>query len=212
MTKGLTEFVGVFFIVFTVGMTAVVPAGVGNLAPFAIGLAFACMIYAGGYISGAHFNPAVTSSLFALRKISFLEFLEYLFFQALGAVLAAYLTFYLRDSLSPTLLVPDIQKALLVEFLFTFALVYVVLNVAFSKAQENNQFYGLAIGGIMCVGLLSVGSISGGVFNPAIGLALGVLRAISWETYGAYVGVQLFAGVFAALIFSITDNKKGYIT
>jgi aquaporin Z len=88
-----------------------------------------------------------------------------------------------------------------VEFLFTFALCYVVLNVATSKDQEGNSFFGLAIGFTVLAGAFAVGGISGGAFNPAVTLGAAVGGLFAWSTLWVYIVVQAAAGIAAGLTF-----------
>jgi len=147
MRKYVTEFIGTFGLVFTVGM-AVFKAG--GLAPLAIGAVLMVLVYAGGHISGAHYNPAVTLGVFLRGKMPATDVLAYWASQLLAALVAAWFARFIANpapfpaqSLAGA---HGIFAALLAEFFFTFALVYVVLNVVTSKDQPNNHFFGLAIG------------------------------------------------------------------
>ena len=91
-------------------------------------------------------------------------------------------------------------SALVVELLFTFALGYVVLNVATSKDHPGNSFYGLAIGSTVMVGAVAVGGVSGGAFNPAVVLGGAVMGLFAWSTL-LYLIPQLIAGIAAGLTF-----------
>ena len=168
MAKYVTEFVGAFFLVLTIGLTVVqnVP-----LAPLAIGAALMVMVYMGGHVSGAHYNPAVSAALALAGKLERRELPPYVASQVAGAAAAA---FAVRALAGDYLVVApgagaSVGAALLAEALFAFALVLVVLNVATDARTEGNSFYGLAIGLTVMVGAFAVGGISGGVFNPAVG-------------------------------------------
>ena len=168
MAKYVTEFVGAFFLVLTIGLTVVqnVP-----LAPLAIGAALMVMVYMGGHVSGAHYNPAVSAALALAGKLERRELPPYVASQVAGAVAAA---FAVRALAGDYLVVApgagaSVGAALLAEALFAFALVLVVLNVATDARTEGNSFYGLAIGLTVMAGAFAVGGISGGVFNPAVG-------------------------------------------
>src|SRR4029077_12046255 len=158
--------IGTFFLVLTIGCT-VIGNGAGALAPLAIGSALMVMIFAGGHISGGHFNPAVTLGVWLRGKCDTKDVAPYMTFQIIAGVLAAFAVEFLKGGASVTPLQPATVPALLAEFLFTFALVYVVLNAATAKGTSGNSFYGLAIGFTVIVGAFSVGNISGGAFNPA---------------------------------------------
>ena len=141
MNKYFAEFVGTFFLVLTIGCT-VIGHGAGPLAPLAIGSALMVMIFAGGHISGGHFNPAVTLGVWLRGKCKAKDVAPYMIFQIAGAVLAAFVVKFLKVGGAVAPLHPATVPALLAEFLFTFALVYVVLNVATAKDTSGNSFYG----------------------------------------------------------------------
>ena len=166
--KFVYEFIGTFFLMLTVGMAVIKTNHPEFWAPLAIGSALAVMVYAGGHVSGGHYNPAVSLAVFLRKKISFENMLGYWIAQIAGAVVAAFATIYLKGEGAATALVPDPLKALLAEFLFTFALCFVVLNVATVKATAGNSYFGWAIGFTVLVGAYAVGAISGGAFNPAV--------------------------------------------
>jgi aquaporin Z len=203
MNKYVAELIGTFFLVLTIGCT-VVGHGAGPFAPLAIGSALMVMIFAGGHISGGHFNPAVTLGVWLRGKCKTKDVAPYMVFQVVGAVLAALVVKYFKAGAAVAPLQPATVPALLAEFLFTFALVYVVLNVATAKDTSGNSFYGLAIGFTVLVGAFSVGSISGGAFNPAVAVGISVLGLSSWANIWIYLladfaGAAVAAGAFKAL-------------
>jgi aquaporin Z len=203
MTRYVAELIGTFFLVLTIGCT-VIGHGAGPLAPLAIGSALMVMIFAGGHISGGHFNPAVTLGVWLRGKCEAKDVVPYMVFQVMGAVLAALAVTFLKGGAAVTPLQPATVPALLAEFLFTFALVYVVLNVATAKGTSGNSFYGLAIGFTVLVGAFSVGNISGGAFNPAVAMGISVMGLSSWSNIWIYlvadfVGAAVAAGAFKAL-------------
>jgi aquaporin Z len=203
MKKYFAELIGTFFLVLTIGCT-VIGHGAGPLAPLAIGSALMVMIFAGGHISGGHFNPAVTLGVWLRGKCETKDVAPYMSFQIIGAVLAAFVVKFLKGGTAVTPLQPATIPALLAEFLFTFALVYVVLNVATAKGTAGNSFYGLAIGFTVLVGAFSVGNISGGAFNPAVAAGLSVMGLSSWPNLWIYLvadfaGAAVAAGAFQAL-------------
>jgi aquaporin Z len=203
MNKYVAEFIGTFFLVLTIGCT-VIGHGAGPFAPLAIGSALMVMIFAGGHISGGHFNPAVTLGVWLRGKCETKDVVPYMIFQVMGAVLAALVVKYFKAGAAVAPLQPATVPALLAEFLFTFALVYVVLNVATAKGTSGNSFYGLAIGFTVLTGAFSVGSISGGAFNPAVAVGISVLGLSSWANIWIYLvadfaGAAVAAGAFKAL-------------
>ena len=209
MKKPLVEFIGTFFLVFTIGMTVITP-GAGAMAPLAIGSVLAVMIFAGGHISGGHFNPAVTLGVFLRGKCEAKEVVPYWIAQFAAAAVAAATVKYLKPDNALANLVldlaqkkPAIGPSLLVEFLFTFALVWVVLNAATAKGTAGNSFYGLAIGFTVLVGAYSVGSISGGAFNPAVALGITLMGLSAWSSIWIFLVANLAGGAVAATAFKL---------
>lgn len=198
--KLLVEFIGTFFLVFTVGATIRATA---PLAPLAIGAVLMVMVYAGGHISGGHYNPAVTVAALVRRRIGAGEAAGYWAAQLSAGLLAAVVA-GATISASPVHTVAPrghgMTSALIVEFLFTFALAYVVLNVATSKDHPDNSFYGLAIGFTVVVGAVSVGDISGGAFNPAVVVGGAAMGLLGWSTL-TYLVPELIGAVAAGLVF-----------
>jgi aquaporin Z len=174
MNKYIVEFIGTFFLVFTVGMVSIEP-GAGALAPLAIGSALAVMVYAGGPISGAHYNPAVTLAVWLRGKVSGRDSIIYVVAQLLAAAAAALVVLYLKGNPELSAASPEVGPALVGEFLFAFALAFVILNVATAKRSEGNSYFGFAIGFTVMVGAYAVGPISGGAFNPAVALGITVM-------------------------------------
>jgi aquaporin Z len=207
MKKYLAEFIGTFFLVLTIGCT-VIGHGAGPLAPLAIGSALMVMIFAGGHISGGHFNPAVTLGVWLRGKCETKDVVPYMLFQVIGAVLAGLVVKYLKGGAAVTPLQPATVPALLAEFLFTFALVYVVLNVATAKDTSGNSFYGLAIGFTVLVGAFSVGNISGGAFNPAVATGISVLGLSSWHNIWIYLIAEFGGGAVAAGAFTTLNPAE----
>lgn len=202
--KVVVEFIGTFFLVFTVGMVVLEP-GAGAMAPLAIGSVLMVMIYAGGHISGGHFNPAVTLAVMMRGKATGTELAGYWVGQALAGVVAALMVSALKQSAPVISTIPPTGQALLVEFLFAFALCFVVLNVATARGTEGNSNYGLAIGFTVLVGAYAVGPISGGAFNPAVAIGLVGMGIIGVQSIWIYLLANLFGGAVAALVFNALD-------
>src|SRR5580692_5502061 len=207
MNKYIAEFIGTFFLVLTVGCT-VIGNGAGALAPLAIGSALMVMIFAGGHISGGHFNPAVTLGVWLRGKCAAKDVAPYMISQIIGAVLAAFAVKFLKGGAAVTPLQPVTLPALLAEFLFTFALVYVVLNTATAKGTSGNSFYGLAIGFTVLVGAFSVGNISGGAFNPAVAVGISALGLSSWGNIWIYLVAEFAAAAVAAGAFNALNPAE----
>jgi len=204
--KYVYEFIGTFFLVFTIGMMVLDPAA-GAMAPVAIGAILAVMIFAGGHVSGGHYNPAVSLAVYLRGKLSGNDLMVYWVSQFLAGVAAAYLTVYLKGSPIAVASDVDVVKALIVEFLFTFALCFVVLNVATAKSTEGNSYFGLAIGFTVLVGAYSVGSISGGAFNPAVAVGITLMNLSMWSNLWIFLVANLSGAVVAALVFNAACNK-----
>ncbi|MGY8798121.1 MAG: MIP/aquaporin family protein [Longimicrobiales bacterium] len=168
MVRYATELIGTFCLVFTIGMTAV--AGV-DVAPIAIGAILTALVYMGGHVSGAHYNPSISIALYLRGALDAKHLAPYIAAQLLGACLAAGAVLMITGgTFAPA---PGegygTLSVLLAEMLMTFALALVIMNVATSKATEGNSYYGLAIGFTVMAGAFAVGGVSGGVFNPAVG-------------------------------------------
>ena len=198
--KLVVEFVGTFFLVFTVAMATNPKTGAGALAPLAIGASLMVMVFAGGHISGGHYNPAVSTAVLIRRKMTSNEWVSYVATQLVAGVVAGLIARGINGHDSAAA-VASTWKMLVVEFLFTFALCYVVLNVATSKGTEGNSFYGLAIGFTVVVGAFAVGGVSGGAFNPAVALGASVLGLFKWSHLWIYVVATLLGGAVAAVMF-----------
>ncbi len=200
MSKYLTEFIGTFFLVLTIGCT-VIPAAAGVIPPLAIGSALMVMIFAGGHVSGGHYNPAVTLGVWMRGRCPASDVVPYWVSQVLGAVVAALTAMFLVGRPSGAALTPAIVPAFVAELLFTFALVYVVLNVATAKGTSGNSFYGLAIGFTVMTGAFAVGGVSGGAFNPAVAVGVGLMGLVSMTSIWIHIIADLLGGAAAAAAF-----------
>jgi len=200
LAKYATEAIGTLFLVFTVG--ASVRSG-NPLAPLAIGSVLMAMIYAGGHVSGAHYNPAVTVAVLVRGRITLRDAVGYWTAQLCGGLIGALLVgTVIPGHVAPvTLSGHAVVAALVVEAVATFALCFVVLNVATSKDHPNNSFYGLAIGFTVAACAVAVGSISGGAFNPAVAISGMAMGLFAGPTLWVYLVAELAAGVAAALAF-----------
>ena len=202
--KYAVEAIGTFFLVFTVGVAV---GSASPLAPLGIGAVLMVMVYAGGHLSGGHYNPAVTLAVLVRRRIGLRDAVAYLLVQIGAGLLAAVAV---REIIDPALGTHaammmlsrrGLGAAFVAELLFTFALCYVVLNVATSKSHPDNSFYGLAIGFTVVAGAVAVGTISGGAFNPAVTLGAAVMDMFAWPTLWVYLVAQVLAGIGAGLAF-----------
>jgi len=206
MNKYIAEFIGTFFLVLTVGCT-VIPGAAGVIPPLAIGAALMVMVFAGGHISGGHFNPAVTLAVFIRGRCDAKDVIPYWIAQVAGGVAAAFVAMFLVGKSGTPMEIANIPQAFVAEFLFTFALAYVVLNSATAKGTANNSFYGLAIGMTVMVGAFSVGSISGGAFNPAVAVGIGVMKLVNISQIWVHIVADLSGGLVAALAFKMLNPE-----
>ncbi len=200
--KYVYEFIGTFFLVLTIGMTVLNPNSSGLLVPLAIASILAAMVFAGGHVSGGHYNPAVSLAVFLRKRLSFNDLILYWVVQLAAGVAAAFIVLYLKGVAAVTPLEPDPIKALLAEFLFTFALCFVVLNVATSKATIGNSYFGWAIGFTVLAGAYAVGAVSSAAFNPAVALGITLLNLSHWSNIWIFVVGNLLGGAAAALVFN----------
>jgi aquaporin Z len=204
MRKLIVEAIGTFFLVLTIGMVVIDP-GAGAMAPVAIASALMVMVYAGGHISGAHYNPAVTLAVYIRGKATSADLIGYWIAQIIGAVLAALVVKTLKAGAPVTAAMPNVVPALLAEFIFTFALAWVVLNVATTKGNEGNSHYGLAIGFTVLTGAYAVGSISGGAFNPAVAVGITIMGLSKLSNIWIFLVANLGGGAMAGAAFNMLD-------
>ena len=183
----------------TVGSTGIA-AGPGVIPPLAIGSVLMVMIYAGGHVSGAHYNPAVTVGVFLRGRCAAADVVPYWLAQLAGAVAAAAIVLFSKTA-EAVRLDAAVPAAVAAEFLFTFALVYVVLNVATAKSTDGNSYFGLAIGFTVLAGAFAVGDISGGAFNPAVAVGAMVMGMLPWGNLWLYLAAELAGGAAAAMVF-----------
>ena len=204
MKKILTEGIGTFFLVLVVGLTVMTP-GAGPLAPLAIGAMLTAMVYAGGPVSGGHYNPAVTLAVWLRGKCAANDVPAYVSAQLAGAVLAALLVGWWKRGSPVIALQPHALPALLIELVFTCALAYVVLQVATAKKTAGNSYFGLAIGMTVMAGAYAAGNISGGMLNPAVAIGLTVMGLSALSNLWIFLVGHLVGGALAALAFRLTN-------
>lgn len=183
MGRYLTEFVGTFFLVLTIGLTVVQDV---SAAPLAIGAALAAVVYMGMHISGAHYNPAISIVILLRGQLDRSDILPYIAAQIAGATAAALAVRHLTGrflTLAPGAGTSPVA-AVAAESLFAFALSLVILNVATSPRTRGNPYHGLAIGFVVMAGAFAVGEISGGVFNPAVGTGPTLVALAAGESLG----------------------------
>eukprot|EP00548_Thalassiothrix_antarctica_P002708 CAMPEP_0194131764 /NCGR_PEP_ID=MMETSP0152-20130528/2451_1 /TAXON_ID=1049557 /ORGANISM="Thalassiothrix antarctica, Strain L6-D1" /LENGTH=232 /DNA_ID=CAMNT_0038826639 /DNA_START=44 /DNA_END=742 /DNA_ORIENTATION=+ len=199
--KPIMEFLGTMMLLFSI-QTSV---GLGaELAAVAIGVTLITIVYAGGPISGAHYNPAVSLAIFLRGKMTRSEMFMYWVFQILGGVSGAFLGQIIAGVASDIGVGAGrtLTQAFLSEVIFTFMLCFVVLGVATNSKADGNSYYGAAIGLVVMAGAITVGPVSGGAFNPAVALSLDIVKGFSNLTYAIEIVVaDLLGGALAALGF-----------
>src|SRR3954468_4070755 len=181
--KLAVEFLGMFIFVFTVGM-ATNKAGAGALAPIAIGSVLMVMVFAGGHVSGGHFNPAVSTAVLLRGRMAAGEYGPYVVTQFVAAVIAGLLVRYVGGR-EPHAVVASNGKMLIVEFIYTFALAWVVLHVATARGTQGNSFYGLAIGFTVVTGALGSAVSRAARSTPPSRWARRLLDSSSGPTFGS---------------------------
>lgn len=208
--KYLTEFIGMFVFMFAVFGIVASGAGVAATA-IGVGGVLMVMVYAGGHISGGHFNPAVSTAACLRGALPPGDLAPYIVTQLVAALVAFLVGFglwhdeYFGASVD---LSGQILAAFLAELVFTFALCYVVLQTATSKDHEGNSFYGLAIGFTVAVGVVAVGAISGAAFNPAITFGLMLSGALAWKYLWVYWVAQILGAVIAAYAYKAVNPDR----
>lgn len=208
MNKYICEFIGTFFFLLTIGNTVI-----GNtnpvIPPLAIGATLMVMIFATGHISGGHLNPAVTLAVWMRGKLPTSDLPGYWAGQILGALAAAYTVLFLKGHpvVTPIEFSSGVTIPLLAEFLGTFALAFTVLNVATAKANSNNSFYGLAIGFAIVTAAYSLGSYSGGAFNPAVATGITAMGLNAWSNIWIHLVADFAGGAAAAVAFRALSKE-----
>ena len=206
LKKCFVEFFGTFFFTFTI-LCCVLLSPNAMLTPIIIGIALAVVVYAGGPISGGHYNPAVSLAAVVRGALEPKQWIPYAIFQVLGGVAAASLITCMAGGVMESSAIFDLSHVIIAEFLFTFALCYVVLLTATSKRTEGNSYYGLAIGSTVMAGAFAVGGICLGAFNPAVAISVFVLGATCCCKIACItVIVNLIAGACAGLVFKFVDK------
>lgn len=210
MNKYVVEFIGTFFLVLAVVCTVNSDFG-GAFQPIAIGGMLMVMIFAGGHISGGHFNPAVTLGVWIRGKCDTSDVPGYVIAQFVGGALAAFIGGTVLGKM-PTAAASTMNMAQggIAEFLGTFALVWVILNVATAKSNAGNSFYGLAIGFTVTACAYTLGGFgSGGCFNPAVAIGTLMNGLNTAGSIGPIIVADFLGGAVAAFAFKALYNSQG---
>ena len=212
MKKYLVEFIGTFILVLVIGLT-----GGNSMAPLAIGSVLVVLVYMGGPVSGAMYNPAVTLAVLLRKKMETKEALLYMLAQILAAMASAYFFFLIWGKTWAPRPNTDINilKALAIEIVFTFVLALVVLSVATSKKSSGNSYFGLAIGFTVLAAAFAGGPISGGAFNPAVGIGpilidsiFGTCHCDSINFLWIYLAGPFTGGALAAIAYKMANPDE----
>jgi aquaporin TIP len=210
LRRGVAEFVGTFALIFVAGGAAAF-ARIETDYALANGLTIAVMVSAMGFISGGHFNPAVTLGFLVTRRIAPALAAWYWFVQLGGAALAALLLHWVLPATvenSGNLGVPALANgltsgpAVVVEAVLTFFLVWVVFATAVDERGAFKQISGLAIGLTITIGVLMGAPFTGGAMNPA--RAFGPqLVGHHWAHWWVWYVGPFAGGVIAASIYEM---------
>ncbi|MCH2161227.1 MAG: aquaporin [Phycisphaerales bacterium] len=207
--KSLIEFLGTFFLVCVIGLVIGRETGSELVDAIAIAGVLTALIYAGGPISGGHYNPVVTLAVIGLRRMVPSDGVAYLLAQFSGALVAAGMVAFALPTgaeipAGETATAAESMRLAIMEFFFTFLLVFTILNVSMRKSVAGNGYFGLAIGLVVLVGMIAVGPISGAVFNPAVALGLMCMELTPWTALLWYLGSQCAGAMVAAAVFGMT--------
>lgn len=207
--KYVVEFLGTFFLVITICMMEA--GSMGQFAPIATGGMLLALMYSGFHISGGHFNPAVSLATYLRGKLNSGDLLPYIVSQFIGGTLAAMLAGFLLNSTgaaAPSPKVLDIVPSLIAELLGTILFVYVFLNLTTIKKTAGNIYYGVALGFTFMAVMFAFSDISGGAFNPAIGLGITMANLTSWETIWVFPLANFVGGVLAAFLSQFVNGPE----
>lgn len=214
MRKYFAEAVGTFSLVF-VGCGAIVinETGIGDIGLVGISAAFGLiimvMIYSFGNVSGAHFNPAVTISFLAAKKIRLKDAIFYIAAQIIGGIIAAIILKYMFPSyltLGVTSPSGSILQTYVMEIILTFFLMTVILNVS-TGHMEKGIMAGIAIGATVFIGALIGGSVSGASMNPARSLAPAIVSG-NYSYILIYITAPIIGALLSLPLFKIIQQKN----
>ncbi|NOT37994.1 MAG: aquaporin [Saprospiraceae bacterium] len=202
MKKYVAEILGTFALVFCgTGAIIINQQMNGIITHVGISLTFGlivmAMIYTFGNISGAHFNPAVTIAFTIAKKFQTNQIAPYIISQLTGAFLASFTLKFLfpeNEFLGTTLPSGSILQAIILEFILTFFLMMVILNVA-TGSKELGMFAGLAIGATVLLAAMFAGPVCGASMNPARSIAPAVVSG-----HIEYLWIYIFATISGAAL------------
>ena len=206
LKKCFVEFFGTFFLCFTVLCCIFLNVNPA-VVPVAIGLVLAVLVYAGGPISGGHYNPAVSIAIFLIGRMGSKKTLLYCIFQLFGAAYAALMFLLFIAPVAESVAKTDFAAIPLVtaEIVFTTLLIYTVIFTAVSKRVNGNQYFGIAIGTSVTVGVAVVGGICLAALNPAVAIAVSLLGVATFKTFLLTVIANIIASFVACGLFKIVS-------
>jgi aquaporin Z len=223
MKKYIVEFIGTFFLILVIGNVVIQPPPTGSedtvtltnairqvTPPLAIGTALIAVIFGGGHVSAAHYNPAVTLAALLRGSCEPKDAVPYIAMQVAAAVTAAFTVMFFKGPAVMDTVVAmelDVPKALTAEVLGTFLLVWVILNVATAKGTKGNSFYGVAIGFTVTGMIYTFGEYSGAMFNPSVAIAACMMGLAAWKNIWIYFIANVVGGVLGAVVFKIVEGK-----
>lgn len=205
----VAEFIGTFFLVFTIGCVSLL-GGNGVINAISIGCAYMAMVYAGRFVSGGHYNPAISLAATIREALPWVEFIPYVISQLIGAIFAVLLIKHFSGHVGNFEgCAFNFWPMAVGEFIFTFALCYVFLMTATSVQQRGNSYFGLAIGSTLTVAIFAAGGVlCYGAFNPAVSMSLGMMNIACWDSVFLTIAANLAAGIAAALVYKYTTPDK----
>ena len=205
----LAEFIGTYALVFF-GCGAIILSELENLSsaviPIIFGLTITIFVYLLGRFSGAHFNPAVTIGFLLNKEISIKDSVFYIGIQILGGMLASrthVALFGRMHSFGVTTLSVDIGQGFFLEAFCTGLLMFVILQVT----RKENNIYGIAIGGTVCISALLIGEYTGGSLNPARSIGPALVSGNTREIY-FYVLATVIGSLISSKLFTTKFSKN----
>ena len=213
MNKYFSEFIGTFVLIF-IGcgaiMTNEISGDIGHVGiSLAFGIAVLIMIYSVGNVSGAHFNPAVTIAFYFVNKLDKKMVLPYICSQLSGALTASLLLKFIYNvegNLFGTNTSVGIGRTFLLEVIFTFILMVVILNVS-TGYKEKGIMAGVAVGFTVFICALVCGPLTGASLNPARSIAP-ALVSLELTNVWVYIVAPIVGAVLATKTCSWTQGEK----
>jgi len=197
--KYLVEFIGTFLLLTIIGFFK---------NPLIIGVGLSLLIYLGAKFSGAHYNPAVSISFYLKKTISLRTCIKYIFFQLLGAISSSsFLSIIGRNLIINSCAEESIFLIIASEYFFTFLMMFVILVVAIYPKTKGNNYYGLAIGLTVSLGIYLVGNISGAVFNPSVFIGPSFIDYLNGGNTINNIYLYVFSTVSGSLFAVLIYNK-----